>query len=497
MKLPVLLDKRPVQIALACLAAGLIGAMLIATIYWTEFDARWVMFLGGVLFAAVVALASTTAQAQWIIARRTVQLNRLREQLNREIARSRSALEAMRISEARLRLVSDALPSLILFVDRDERCHYPNSAMEKKTGLSAEQITGQRLRDVVGPAVYAAIVPHIAPALAGKSVDYELVWDSPGETDPTFTARHVPYAPGNGTPQGFYLLLTRIAPAAAASAAAAAREAAAPEAEGEALYLRSIADELLGWDDPRTKLERALRENQFLLYAQKILPLRTGLPEPLVFEILLRLQEEEENLLPPGGFLPVAERYGMMEALDRWVVRNLMLWCVTRQKADPAWRLPLYCVNLSEASLRSAEFARFVEEELKRTGYPARALAFEIGEPDAVNHHAETRRLIQTLKPSGCRFTLDAFGSTRVSFSHLKGLAIDFIKIDGVIVQNMLRDPSELAKVRAINTVCRKTGLHTIAEFVETRETLDRLRETGTDYVQGFGVARPGPIAAQ
>lgn len=490
---PAVLNARLVRTVLAVLAAGLLGALLIATLYWTDFDARWVMFLGGVLFAAAVALASTTARAQWIIARRTVQLDRLREQLNLEIARSRNALEAMRISEARLRLVSDALPVLILFVDRDERCHHPNRALQKKTGLSAERITGQRLRDVVGPAVYAAIAPHIAPALAGESVDYELVWDSPGETDPTFAARHVPYAPSEGEPQGFYLLLTRIPPAAAAGSG----ETGLSEAEGETLYLRSIAGELLGWDDPRTKLERALRENQFLLYAQKILPLRTGLREPLVYEILLRLQEEEENLLPPGGFLPVAERYGMMEALDRWVVRNLMLWCTTRQKSDPAWRLPLYCVNLSEASVRSAEFGRFVEEELKRTGYPARALAFEIGEPDAVNHPAETRRLIQRLRPAGCRFTLDAFGSTRVSFSHLKGLAIDFIKIDGVIVQNILRDPSALAKVRAINTVCRKIGVHTIAEFVETRDTLDQLREAGTDYVQGFGIARPGPIAAQ
>jgi EAL domain-containing protein (putative c-di-GMP-specific phosphodiesterase class I)/PAS domain-containing protein len=491
-----LLNRRPVRVAASVLAAAGLAALALAALDWTNFDSRWVaVFLGGVLFAAVLALASLAMRAHQIIAQRTGQIERLREQLGQEIARARSALEAMRLAEAKLRLVTDALPALVLFVDRDERCRYHNRAVEMKTGLGPERIAGQPLRDIVGPAVYGAIAPHIVPALSGQSAEYELVWESPGESEPIFAARHVPLAAGGGAVSGFYLLLTRIGalpvvadvPAAAASA----------EDPGEALYLRSIAEELLGWDDPRAKLERALEENQFLLYAQKILPLKAGLAEPLVFEILLRLQEEEENLLPPGGFLPVAERYGMMEALDRWVVRNLLLWCTTRRKSDPAWRLPLYCVNLSEATLRSAEFARFVKEELGRFGYPGRALGFEIGEQDATRHHAETRRLIETLKPAGCRFTLDAFGSTRVAFSRLKGLAIDFIKIDGVIVQNMLRDPAELAKVKAINAVCRRSGIHTIAEFVETREALDTLRETGTDYVQGFGVARPGPIAAQ
>jgi Amt family ammonium transporter len=258
--------------------------------------------------------------------------------------------------------------------------------------------------------------------------------------------------------------------------------------------MRSIAEQLMGWDEPRAKLEYALKGNQFLLFAQKIHPLKRELPDPLCYEILLRLREEEDNLLPPGGFIPIAERYGMMEEIDRWVVRNLLEWCRERKRSDSAWRVPLFCVNLSEAVVCSLDFARFVNYELRQHDFNARSLCFEIGEPEIIAQHAHVQRLINELKPLGCRFTVDAFGSVKVSFTHLKGLAVDFVKIDGVIIQNILRDPAALAQTRAINTVCGKVRLRTVAEFVETDETLDKLREVGVDYVQGFGIARPEPL---
>jgi EAL domain-containing protein (putative c-di-GMP-specific phosphodiesterase class I) len=263
---------------------------------------------------------------------------------------------------------------------------------------------------------------------------------------------------------------------------------------GDTLYLRSIAGQLMGWDEPRAKLENALKENEFLLFAQNIRPLKKSLPDPACHEILLRLREEEDNLLPPGGFIPVVERYGMMEELDRWVVRSLIAWCTKRRRGNASWRLPLFCVNVSESAVCSQDFVRFVGYELRQHDFDARALCFEIGEPEILGQHAHVQRFINALKPLGCRFTADAFGSVKVSFTHLKGLALDFIKIDGVIIQNMLSDPAALAKTRAISTVCEKVGLRTIAEFVENDETLATLRSIGVDYAQGFGIARPGPI---
>jgi len=263
--------------------------------------------------------------------------------------------------------------------------------------------------------------------------------------------------------------------------------------DGQALYLRLMTEQLTGWNDPRAMLERALKENQFLLLAQKILPLTPRSPDPLCYEILLRLQQEEDNLLPPGGFFDVAESLGMMAKIDRWVVRAVLNWCATRLKeAKP---LPMMCVNISGPALRSTSFLGAVREELQNAGVPSRVLCFEINDHDVIEHPAAARAFVAALKPLGCRFTLDAFGSTKVSFSHLNDLPVDFVKIDGVIIESMLQGALGPATVKAIHMVCKEVGIRTIAEFVETRKTLDKLREIGVDYVQGFGVSRPAPIS--
>jgi len=209
---------------------------------------------------------------------------------------------------------------------------------------------------------------------------------------------------------------------------------------------------------------------------------------------LLRLKEEENNLLPPGSFFPVAERYGMMEELDRWVVRELITRCYGGEGGPEHAKPALYCVNLSEAAVRSHSFARFVQKQLLDRHFDGHRLCFEIAEHDIAPWRADAARLISMLKPFGCRFTVDAFGSVKGSFAPLQGLAFDFVKIDGVVVQNILRQPAELAKVRAIVTVCHAAGMRTIAEFVEDPETLAALRAAGVDYAQGFGVARPAPL---
>jgi len=264
---------------------------------------------------------------------------------------------------------------------------------------------------------------------------------------------------------------------------------------GQALYLSLMTKRLTGWEDPRAMLEQALHQDQFLLLVQKIVAVRSGAAEPQCYEVLLRLQQEEESLLPPGGFLDLADSLGMVEDLDRWVLRRLLSWGGSRLKSDPAVRLPMMCINVSTPALNNPEFADLVRNELDRSSYPPRALCFEIDDRDFIEHQGSVQRFIAAVKPD-CRIMVDNFGGVRVSFSHLAGLAIDFLKIDGAIVQNIHRDPTELIKAWAINLACQKVGMRTIAKFVETRETLDMLREIEIDYVQGFGIARPAPISS-
>jgi len=269
-----------------------------------------------------------------------------------------------------------------------------------------------------------------------------------------------------------------------------------PGAEGgQALYLRLMTEQLTGWNDPRAMLERALKENLFLLLAQKIVSVKSGNPDPVCYEVLLRLKQEEDSLLPPGGFFGVAESLGMMAKIDRWVVRAVLSWCAARQKASPGKPLPMMCINVSAPALRSTSFLGAVREELQRAGAPPRALCFEINERDVIEHPASAQGFIAALKPLGCRFTLDAFGSVKISFSHLNDLPVDFVKIDGIIIESIHHGRLGPATVKAINIVCGEVGIRTIAEFVETKKTLDKLREIGVDYVQGFGIARPEPIS--
>lgn len=496
------LNRHSVRTALTLALTVILGLMVIATIYFTLFELQWLAFLGGILFAAVLSMASQASKAEFLIIRRTVQLNRMRDQLQRESARRKVSEDAMRATEERMHRVNDLLPTPILFVDRDLRIREHNRAFNELVRLPEDYIAGQPLRDVLGPN-YDNVLPHCRDTLAGKAAAYRLQWlqdNSPGRT---YQMQHAPHPPDDPRPIGFYMLMLPEQPAAipiAAEPGITAPLRTDPLAEitsdsGETLYLHSLSEQLMGGDDPQKKLARALEENNFLLFTQKILPLHSASPNHDCYEILLRLKEEEDNLLPPGGFIPVAERYGMTEDIDRWVVSRLISWAMTEQRKRTAWEIPMFCINLSAAAFVNPEFARFVRQELQHSGFPARQLCFEIDEIDTISNHKDVAHFISALKPAGCRFTVDSFGSVRLSFSNVSGLAIDFIKIDGVIIQNMFKTPADLRRLQAIIQVCTKMGVRTIAEFVEDDRTLEKLREIRVDYAQGFGIDRPVPIA--
>lgn len=485
---------------LAATLTLLLGVMLIATIYFTLFDLEWIAFLAGVLFAAVAATASQASKSQWLVMRRTRQLQRVKGVLADATARLERTAEALRVAESRFCLISDTLEVKIVFVDREERCRYHNRAFAQWRGRSSEQIEGQTLREVLGDEICQEINSHSAEVLAGREIRYTVQSPQPGGGIEHCAVTLLPYPPGAARAAGYYALFASTvdaaAPAPAAVPGASVGDAMTGAHEnGDAFYMESISEQLISGSDPRAQLVRALQEDHFALFAQKILPLSAAAHYPRCFEVLLRMQEEEQNMLPPGGFFPVAERYNLMGEIDRWVVRNVIKWCMEMQRGDPAWYMPLYCVNIATASLSEPQFASDVRDELQRSKFPPANLCFELAEPDVISHRAEAHALMDVLRPLGCRFTLDAFGSSKVSFAPLKGLAFDFLKIDGVIIQNVLIDPANLAKIRAIASASHKMGMHTIAEFVESDDTRAKLREIGVDYAQGFGIGRPGPIA--
>ncbi len=243
-----------------------------------------------------------------------------------------------------------------------------------------------------------------------------------------------------------------------------------------------------------SRLKRALDEDRFVLYSQSIVPVAPGKSLPVMREILLRLHAEDGSLIPPGAFLPAAERYGLMPAIDRWVVRSVLQW-LARHAADPAL-VDCYTINLSGLSLGDGTFLDFVLQELESSGVAPARIAFEITETAAVAALDKAVYLIKVLKDRGCRFMLDDFGSGWSSFTYLKNLPVDFIKIDGGLVRDLIDDKLDDAMVRSINEIGHMLGITTIAEFVESDAVLQRLALFGVDYAQGYFIGHPAPIDA-
>ena len=207
------------------------------------------------------------------------------------------------------------------------------------------------------------------------------------------------------------------------------------------------------------------------------------------------MRDPDGKLVQPGEFIPAAERYNMMSILDRWVVSEALSKLADRNDNGSAARFTL-AINLSGTSLSEDRFLEFVIEELEKYSLPDGAICFEITETAAISNLSRVIHFMQALKKLGCKFSLDDFGSGLSSFTYLKNLPVDYLKIDGQFVSNIVDDTVDESMVSAIAQVGQAMGIETIAERVETREVLDKLGELGVAYAQGYFIARPAPVTA-
>ena len=239
------------------------------------------------------------------------------------------------------------------------------------------------------------------------------------------------------------------------------------------------------------RLHQALAEDRFCLYYQPIVPLASAAHAGDRGEILLRLKEPDGQIILPGAFIPAAERYNQIAAIDRWVIRAVL--SVLRDQKQPS-PLSQYSINISGQSLGDAAFLAFVLEQLEQATIEPSQICFEITETAAIANLTAAMNFISTLKARGCRFALDDFGSGLSSFAYLKTLPVDYLKIDGRFVKDMLDEPTDCAMVEAIHRVGHLMGIKTNAESVENTAILKKLRAIGVDYAQGYGIAKPRPF---
>lgn len=245
----------------------------------------------------------------------------------------------------------------------------------------------------------------------------------------------------------------------------------------------------MGWV---TRLHAALEQDRFELYTQEIRSTRARAGEPASsHEVLLRLRDEEGQIVLPRFFIPAAERFGLMPQLDRWVIEHA--FAEQSRRAQPGVTAPRCMINLSGASLDNPDLADFIGERLAHYQLPRGSIGFELTETAAISRLATAVRVMNRLKELGCAVALDDFGSGMSSYGYLRGLPVDILKIDGTFVRDMTRDAVAFAMVESMHKVARAMGIRTVAEWVENDSTLAALKRMGVDYVQGRGISAEEP----
>ncbi|MBT3203466.1 MAG: EAL domain-containing protein [Gammaproteobacteria bacterium] len=239
------------------------------------------------------------------------------------------------------------------------------------------------------------------------------------------------------------------------------------------------------------RIQNALDQDRFQLNYQPIIGISEGSADSIHYEILLRMLSEDGELIPPGAFMSSAERYLLMPKIDIWVIENLFCWLSQHGDYNSS---DIFAINLSGQSLADESLLYRIKQLFNEYSIPAKRISFEITETAAISNLSQAQVFIAELKQLGCKFALDDFGSGLSSFAYLKSLPVDYLKIDGAFVKDMVDDPIDRAMVESIHNIGSVLKLKTIAEFVENAEILSALKEVGVDFAQGYGIARPKPL---
>ncbi|WP_445369322.1 DUF1631 family protein [Methylomonas sp. BW4-1] len=240
-------------------------------------------------------------------------------------------------------------------------------------------------------------------------------------------------------------------------------------------------------------IDKVFSENRLFLRCQMIAAVDETSASHQHYEILLGIKDENDNIIPPDHFIPAVERCKRMPEIDQWVITNVLMWIENNRHYFD--HIDGFAINLSGQSINSEEFLGFLKGILESTSVPTNKLTFEVTETVAAESFYLTNSFIKAIKQFNCKFSLDDFGSGYSSYSYLKNLNIDYLKIDGAFVKDILNDKADVAIVKSMNEIAHSLGLTTIAEYVESSEIREVLKTIGVDYAQGYGVHKPMPLS--
>ncbi|MFA6920470.1 MAG: EAL domain-containing protein [Gallionella sp.] len=488
---------RGVRAYVVSIAVIFTAAALVTTIYFTRDNLPWIAFLMGVFTAAVLAEAARASRSEWALMRRTAQLSSMKEKFENELRSRKSCEKNIADIRARSQLVDETLSVMVVLIDVDGHCRYHNRAFRDWLNLKFELIDGRHMRELLGARAYAGIATAVRQSLDGHHLHYEHLQEISGNAVYRLQVEHIPQFDAAGRVTGFFFLAEDITKRADLSVAGKSgvgttlMSAVKADSGGNEIDGR-IPETCFGQgrpDEGRLFIE-AIQKGEFRLYCQLISPLPIDSGKSAHYAILIRLMGEEGSMVPPGIFFNMAETTGLMPYLDRWVVQQVLEWA-SKQQSFGHDNDSIFFINVAAATIGDPEFPNFLQNILNDQRMPGAILCFEVSDADLAARSNTVAEFIRLVRQCGCCVALSGFGRDDASFDRIRGFQVEFLKIDGGIILNMLSDPAELAKVVSINRIAKKIGVKTIAELVESDEIVAKLCEVGIDFSQGAGISQP------
>jgi EAL domain-containing protein (putative c-di-GMP-specific phosphodiesterase class I) len=277
----------------------------------------------------------------------------------------------------------------------------------------------------------------------------------------------------------------------AAAAGGTAEQPASQQSDAQ----EAPADSLEARMQTAERFAEALKQDQFTLFGQPIASLAAGKTGRRQLEIFVRFREEEEHLLPPGTFLPILEANHLTPLLDRWEVQKVLHWSTEKRKAKPDWQIPSFNINLADDTILDADFPRHVLDSLFESRVPPDRLWFEVTARQLFDLGDAAKKMITALKGLGCAVAVSDFAGTESDARDYRATGVQLVKLARSVIRDIDKSQKAMASLLGVNGACHRAGLQTIAQFVETTETLMALRKAGVDYAQGFRIAVPVPLA--
>ncbi len=483
----------------ACIALLFTFALIINVFFFNELALHWSAILWLSLVLTLIAIIIQVARTEKNIQSYSNQLLINKERLTNEIKHRLWAEKAASESKIKSLFIDENIPVMLAYFNADLRCRYHNRIFRRWFGLKPDQIDERLLTEFSSEEFFSDIKNCVTEILAGKTIHNERVLKSTKGFPYIFTEQYVPHLDNKGKAIGFYTIHT---PRTQEKNRVSAKNKVAHPIKPEPKKIiemppQNTAIALSTGQNPNSseatttasRIAQAIEGGEFNLYYQQISPIKPSSTTAAHYEILIRMNEEENSLMPPGSFLPFVDQFNMMPQLDRWIVNHIAAWLSTHPEADS-----IFCINVARDTLGDRTFADFIQDQIKTKGINTSSLCFEVEVSDAEANIPDTIAFSQKIHELGCLLSLCSFSHSPSSVELLDKITTDYLKIDGSLICNILRDEEDLEKVIEINQLARKLGIKTIAELVETDDIIVKLQEIGIDYAQGFGIAKAHPF---